>query len=100
VKNSPFTLSESLAMVGGIKQNSSQKNILIVECSPKARLVGSLTSEEYNKTRKKGFGDDPKIMGGEIIIVMEINAKKTPSVLPAFEPRRCGIGSFISRTKD
>ena len=73
VGTSPFTLFQSLAMVGGIKKTSSEKNILIIKCSPEIKLVKSLTFEEYNRTKKKGFGDDPELDGGDVVLVVNRN---------------------------
>ncbi len=91
VKKTPFTITMSLAMVGGIKRTASIKNIQVFKCLLDSETVEGIIVTNLEKI-KKGIEPDLKLKGGEIILVLDNDSKKTPSVLKAFEPRYCGIG--------
>ncbi len=91
VKKPPFTISMYLAMVGGIRRPASIKNIQVFKCLSDSETVEGIIVTNLEKI-KKGIEPDLEIKGGEIILVLDNDSKKTPSVLKAFEPRYCGIG--------
>jgi len=92
IKEQVFTLSQYIALVGGIIRGN--KNIVVFNCSSNTGKAENVVFTDYDKIRK-GKEPDFEMKGGEIIFVLSESNKKVPSVLPAFEPRCCGICSKL-----
>jgi len=90
VKKPSYTLTMYLALVGGIKRNAPTKSIQVFKCRSNSETAESITVTNLEKI-KKGIEPDLEIKGGEIILVLDNNSRKSPLVLEAFEPRHCGL---------
>ncbi len=75
VREQPFTLAESIAIVGGFNRTASIKNIHIFKCTSNAETAESIIVTNFEKIKK---GIDSKIIlkGGEIVLVLDKDSKK------------------------